>query len=567
MNTQGNNWPDISTPSDNSDNYGGRDRRQASKNSATPREHAANNTWRPLQLLNLYRLLISGGLCTLLVTESRHSLFNEINSAPLVIISICYLICSLFYVVTISSQTPSFNKQVALHVVTDIIAITLLAHYGGGFGNDIAILLAVSIAGGSVLSTSRNALFFAALASVAVLADAFYSHTVSYGHAGVLGITFFATAILAAYLAQRIRNSEHLAEQRGSELLTMEQLTRYVIQRMQTGVLVLDGNNQLRLMNQSTQQLLAVDENNQHLCLDLYPDLKQELLRWQNDGRYQPQSLKMRQGAMELMPRFAQLGRKEENAGTLVFLEDNTALAQQAQQLKLASLGHLTASIAHEIRNPLGAISHAGQLLAESAEIHKNDKRLTKIISEQSRRLDKIVDNVMQLSQRKAIHTEAIELNDWLYRIKKEFCQSMNLNDDCLTILSHTSPYIAYFDPSHLHQIIWNLCTNALRHGQTSASQTDLSAVKITLRLDSDGQAYLPILEVSDQGPGIDKQMLDRIFEPFFTTSHAGTGLGLYIARELCSNNQAHLNYVDKDNTGACFRISFADTRRHHQAA
>ncbi len=583
MSTKANYWPRTNTPS----NYSGPDRRQADTASG---QDNASNTWRPLQLFNFYRLAISSSLCALLITENHHNLFSDINSAPLVVISVCYLVFSLFYLRTIATQTPGFNKQVTLHVVTDIIAITLLAHFGGGFGSDIAVLIAVSVAGGSVLSTGRNALFFAALASFAVLVNTFYFHTISTTHAGILGITFFATAILATYLAQRIRNSENLAEQRGSDLLTMEQLTRYVIQRLQTGVLVLDSNNQPQLINQATRELLSIDNDNKAQCLagclDRHPDLKQELLHWQKDKQYQPKTIQTPQRSGELTPRFAQLGRQDENAGTLIFLEDNTALVQQAQQLKLASLGRLTASIAHEIRNPLGAISHAGQLLAESADIHQNDQRLTDIISQQSKRLDKIVDNVMQLSQRKATHTETIDLALWLEQFKTEFCQGMNLNEHNIQLTSASTPcqargkpgenmgntsYTANFDPSHLHQVVWNLCANALRHGQP-----DPDNVKIGLNLSRDDKSYLPILDVTDQGPGIAQAMLDKIFEPFFTTNNSGTGLGLYIARELCTNNQSHLHYIQSvpdaqgtqsKKTGACFRLHFTDTRHQHQAA
>jgi len=580
MSTKATNWPNTNTPP----NYSGSDRRQAG---ATSRQDDTSNTWRPLQLFNFYRLLISNSLCVLLLTENYHNLFGDINSTPIAVISICYLIFSLFYLWTVSTQTPHFNTQISLHVITDIIAITLLGHFGGNFGGDIMVLIAVSVAGGSVLSTGRNALFFAALASFAVLIDTFYSHTISYAHAGTLGITFFATAILATYLAQRIRSSENLAQQRGGDLLTMEQLTRYVIQRMQTGVLVLNSNNQPQLMNQATKELLSVDEKNTAQCFDIHPDLKRELLRWQQDGQYQPSSIQVQQGSRELMPRFAHLGRKGENAGTLIFLEDNTALVQQAQQLKLASLGRLTASIAHEIRNPLGAISHAGQLLAESADIHKNDQRLTEIISQQSQRLDRIVDNVMQLSQRQATHTETINLALWLQQFKTEFCQSMNLNEHNIqltrtsvaqpkdTLYPEDTSYTANFDPSHLHQVVWNLCANALRHGQP-----DPDNIKIVLNLSRDDKSYLPILDVTDQGSGIAEAMLDKIFEPFFTTNNSGTGLGLYIARELCANNQSHLHYIQSapdtrpgaegtqsKETGACFRLHFANTQHQHQAA
>lgn len=549
----------------NTSAYQGDDRRRPDTSNS---KIANNNTWRPLQLLNLYRLLISGGYFALLLAENEHNIFSNVNTAPLLVIGITYLFSALVFAYALHIKKTAFELQLLAQIITDIAAITLLAHFSGGFGNDIAILLGVSVAGGSVLSNGRNALLFAALASCAVLVESVYSHTsissesISYTHAGILGVTFFATAILTSLLAKRIRSSEALAEQRGSDLLTMEQLTRYVMQRLQTGVLVLDKNNHPRLMNDATKQLLDIDEDTSVRFFEKHKDLMNEFQSWQRNNDYQPNPILIREGAIELLPRFAKLGRKDENSGTLVFFEDNTALAQQAQQLKLASLGRLTASIAHEIRNPLGAISHAGQLLAESAVVHKNDKRLTEIISQQSKRLDKIVDNVMQLSQRNTIHSEAIDLNQWLKQLKQEFCQNMGLTEDNLHVIENAEPAKVYFDPSHLHQIVWNLLSNALRHGQSNSSTSD-----IELRISNDGYEYLPILEVADHGAGIDQTLLDKIFEPFFTTSSSGTGLGLYICRELCANNHARLSYVSEENQGACFRIYFADTRRQYQAA
>ena len=549
--------------SDTSTAYAGENRRQSDK----PHSQA-NNTWRPLQLLNLYRLLISGGYLALLVAENTHNIFSDVNTAPLVVISTLYLVLTLLFTYSIQQKKPLFELQLLAQIFTDIIAITLLAHFSGGFGNDIAILLGVSVAGGSVLSKGRNALLFAALASCAVLAESVYSNTsvsgdsISYTHAGILGVTFFATAILTSLLAQRIRNSEALAEKRGSDLLTMEQLTRYIMQRLQTGVLVLDRDNQPRLMNDATKQLLDLEDDKPFNYLDQYKDLMKELKRWQYDNQCEPKPILVREGAAEIMPRFAKLGRQNENSGTLIFLEDNIALTQQAQQLKLASLGRLTASIAHEIRNPLGAISHAGQLLAESTEVHRNDKRLTEIISQQSKRLDKIVDNVMQLGQRNTIHSETINLNEWLEQIKYEFCQNMSIDEDYVQIINNTKPPMIFFDPSHLHQIVWNLLSNSLRHGQDNSDTT-----QIELRTLYENNEYMPILEVADHGSGVDKTLIDKIFEPFFTTSNSGTGLGLYICRELCANNHARLSYVAEDKQGACFRIHFADTRRQYQAA
>jgi len=255
------------------------------------------------------------------------------------------------------------------------------------------------------------------------------------------------------------------------------------------------------------------------------------------------------------MPRFAHLGN-DQDSGTLIFLEDMASVAQQAQQLKLASLGRLTASIAHEIRNPLGAISHAGQLLAESTHLDKGEMRLTEIIQEHSRRVNTIIENIMQLNRRDRSNPEEIDLNQWLASFVDDFC----LNEDVLVSqidYSLTDDInIIRFDESQLQQILLNLCQNGLRHGDKS------NLPHIRLQGGISRKSSAPYLEVIDNGKGIDPAIAEHIFEPFFTTAASGSGLGLYISRELCESNQAHLNYIPGSDSGSCFRITFADPRR-----
>ena len=255
------------------------------------------------------------------------------------------------------------------------------------------------------------------------------------------------------------------------------------------------------------------------------------------------------------MPRFAHLG-KDNDSGTLIFLEDMAAVAQQAQQLKLASLGRLTASIAHEIRNPLGAISHAGQLLAESSHLDKSEARLTEIIQDHSQRVNTIIENVMQLNRRDRSNPEEIELNQWLASFVDDFC----LNEAILHSQIHHTPIddinIIRFDDSQLQQILINLCQNGLRHGDQD------SRPQLWLQCGIIKESNTPYLEVIDNGKGIDATLAEHIFEPFFTTAANGSGLGLYISRELCESNQAHLNYISSPDSGSCFRITFADPRR-----
>jgi two-component system sensor histidine kinase PilS (NtrC family) len=237
---------------------------------------------------------------------------------------------------------------------------------------------------------------------------------------------------------------------------------------------------------------------------------------------------------------------------------DMAAMAQQAQQLQLASLGRLSASIAHEIRNPLGAISHAGQLLAESENLDVNDERLTQIIAEHSRRLNTIVENVMSVSRRKPSQVELFNLKDYVERFIKDYIVGHGINKDNITVDIKPVSTMVRFDTGHLHQILNNLCQNALHH---SKQVKDLPRVIISGgRTETEPRPYL---DVYDKGPGIADDFIEQIFEPFFTTETSGTGLGLYLSRELAEGNQAHLNYIKDDDGKGRFRITFQDPRRH----
>jgi two-component system sensor histidine kinase PilS (NtrC family) len=257
-----------------------------------------------------------------------------------------------------------------------------------------------------------------------------------------------------------------------------------------------------------------------------------------------------------ILPQFTRLGTAD-GIGALIFLEDTTVMAQQAQQMKLASLGRLTASIAHEIRNPLGAISHAAQLLKESSELDSEDQRLMTIIRNHTLRVNTVVENVLQLSRPASALPQTIALNDWLGHFTNEFVHSGNCKPDQLAIAINPRDLNIFMDPSQLHQVVWNLCQNAMHHGNREGK-----AVKIQIIGSRSGRNHAAYLDIIDNGPGIDPTMTSEIFEPFFTTNSSGTGLGLYIAREICESNQARLTYQPHNGGGSCFRISFTDKDR-----
>ena len=529
--------------------------------------------WRQLYYLNCYRLMLAG-LFLFAGTRTDPVLPLGAHEPRLFFhVSLGYLAFGLLALAAIHWRRPPFRLQAHIQVLADIAAITLLMYASGGVYSGLGMLLVVAIAGGSLLMEGRTALLFAATATLAVLGEQAYNkleghHPADYTQAGLLGAAFFATAILAHGLARRLRESEALAQRRGVDLANMAQLTEYIIQRMQTGILVVDGEGHIRLVNRSAQQLLGTPRLREGQPLEAAsPRLAALWRRWRDDPQADAEPLQAERTGVEILPRCARLGQ-DDAGGTLIFLEDTAALAQQAQQMKLASLGRLTASIAHEIRNPLGAIAHAGQLLAESPHLDAGDLRLTEIIQNHSRRVNTIIENVMRLGRRDRSHPEELVLGPWLEQFVTEFCLAERIEQEAMRLEVRPPDTRIRADAGQLRQVLWNLCHNALQHGicrDGRGKRPTKGTVRVRLRGGLDPDFGQPFLEIADEGPGIAPEMAEHIFDPFFTTAEDGTGLGLYIARELCESNQARLQCLPSER-GARFRITFADPRRRQVA-
>jgi two-component system, NtrC family, sensor histidine kinase PilS len=332
------------------------------------------------------------------------------------------------------------------------------------------------------------------------------------------------------------------------------------VQHLRESILVVDDNNSIRLINESAAQLLRGTTVQQGTLLgEVSPRLLYLLEAWRKnayDWQVSSMSLTSSDGGSMVQPHFVALARTGRGT-TLIFLEDTTLIAERVQQSKLAALGRLSASIAHEIRNPVGAMSHAAQLLAESPDLSTQERRLTSIITNNGDRISTIVENVLQLSRRDSTRQERIELNGWLKEFLSEFRQTTQVSDELLQPIFTAEEIEVRVDPTHLHQLLWNLCENALKYGRTPQSNE-----AIEIRTGRVAATDRPVLEVLDRGPGIDRADAERIFEPFFTAGRGGTGLGLFIARELAQCNRAVLTYEPREGGGSVFRLVFADPQR-----
>ena len=517
----------------------------------------------PVNLFQLYRLFVTLFILTTFYTQSGPVWLGFYFPGLFATASIIYFGFVITSLIMTKLQTIGQETNIQIMMFTDIIFITLLMHASGGVQTGMGILLAISVTAGSLLMKGKMALLFASLATVAVITQQFFTFLSSlyvspdFVQAGMLGLAFFAIALLSHSLALHIKASEQLAIRTRQDLNNMAQLNEHVIGQMQEGVIAIDNNLQIKLINNAAKQFLQAGDSINHTYIDeICPEMHDILVKQKRSAKTKSvHTLELfahqdNRPTREVRITLNPLGNHQ-NQGMLIFLEDLAEVSHQAQQMKLASLGRLTASIAHEIRNPLGAISHAGQLLSESATIDFGDRRLTEIITNNSDRMNQIIENVLNLSRRDSAQPRMVSLNPWLSDTRMKILQSSTLMDTQISIAVASDNLQAWFDPGQLEQALTILIENAISHFDR---ERDELRIKLTCYMQGDSL----LIECYDNGPGISEEEARQIFEPFFTTRPSGTGLGLYIARELIESNKAQITYTAAQPHGSIFRIFFA---------
>ena len=510
---------------------------------------------RILRLYHLYRLSI-GILLVLLISSSLDAELLEMANIELFRTG-CWLYLVFNILVVVLLERPTRQGHLFALALADACMLCALFYAGGGAPGGLGNLIVASVAISNVLLRKRTGLLIAAISAIGIIYLTFfisYNKPAAANHfvqAGSLGALCFAAALLVQALARRLQASEDIAEQRAADVDNLEELNALILQRMRTGILVLDADRQVLLANDSALELLGHERLLGEVIDPYSPQLVERLRQWQINPSMAARSITTSAIGPVLRPGFIALTRGSQRH-TLIFLDDLSKIAQQAQQLKLAALGRLTAGIAHEIRNPLGAISHAAQLLHESEELTGPDRRLSEIIQDQSRRMNLVIENVLQLSRRRQTEPHLLDLRQWLEtfvsdlraRLPEGQAVHLEIGPGLLT---------TRMDAEQLVQVMTNLTQNGLRYsGQMHAR------AQVWLRLFHAPHSELPSLEVLDNGPGVAREHLTKLFEPFFTTESKGTGLGLYLSRELCESNQANLDYTPREGGGSCMRITFA---------
>ncbi len=528
--------------------------------------------WRSLKLYNAYRLLIA---LLLLATQDLLNNVNWLQNAKADLFSILvlgYFAFSIISAIFTWFEKPNIDINLPIQIIIDIAFIVMLMHAQEDGQSGVGLLLIITIASASLISEGRLALFYAAIASIGILLEQSFrilfidNSSSNYTPTALLGLGCFATAWLAYSLAKRTKQSELLASQRGLDVQNMAQINALITHEMHDGVLVVDQEFHIKHHNFQAEKLLGLESKNwqERPLAEVSADIANLMQQWLEDTETPhnfaptnaaiPNILKINVLSRELRLRFLPISEdgnpKSRNQGAVIFIEDWSQMQTQAHQVKLAALGRLTANIAHEIRNPLSAISHANQLLQEE-DTDPSTKRMLQIISDNVQRVDQIIKDVLELNRRDRTNQEVIHLESFILDFYTQFCAVEKIPATCFKLSLINAETLISFDRRHLNQILWNLCKNGWRHCKKTENSLELA---LTL---ADKTKTVQI-DINDDGEGIHESVRSHLFEPFFTTEKSGTGLGLYIARELADANGAKLQYkaLDSNNgSGSQFTI------------
>jgi len=510
---------------------------------------------RALYYLNGFRIVLAPIILGVALSPFAVDLTPAYKPFLLQAAAFTYLGAAIIFMVVHLRKTSPAAELASFSLATDLIIIGLVLHCFGGIESGLVILVLFYIGISGLLLPFRSALLFASLVAIGLVVDAAIAPqeitvAAKVAQAGLYGIAAFVTALASALLGQWGREYQLLAERRGVDMANLEQVNELIIHRMRSGVLVVDAAGTIRQINEAALYLLGNPPVKQRNLRVIAPALFERMQRWRKTGKAQEEGLLLQSTQVAVVPRMLNMpGLKAE--ATLIFLEDTSVVSRRARDLAQSSLARLSASIAHEIRNPLGALSHAGQLLRESEDLKPPDQKLVNMMLNHSSRMNDIVENVLKLSRRERARVEAVNLVSWARKLTNEFRRYHRLPETQVKLELPSAAIMVLVDPGQLAQAVWNLMENALKHGRHSDNQIPV----LTLRASPIRGHREVALDILDDGPGIPLEKRSQVFEPFFTTHKQGSGLGLYLAQQLCDANQASLEYVQVPNTGACFRI------------
>jgi len=511
-----------------------------------------------MRVYSAYRFALAGAFFVALIFGPAKSTLGTSAPRLFAVVASAYAIFALGLLVRHYFMTGRYSPtQLFFEFFVDIGAIIFMSYCSGSADSGLPLLLIVSISAASITLSSQLSLAIAALATITAISEVtvhtLYERvgTQQFIVAGITGMAYFSAAIAIRYLSARIVKTQQLAERRRTDIEKLSAINQRIVQRMQTGIIVMSQTGHIKLINAAAQELLdirpAATDQDQYAPAMLIEMAKEGVNHSRIIG-VGPQHLDVHVNMTNL--------EAHDHSDCLLYIENISKITQRAQNLKLASLGRFTASIAHEIRNPLSAISHAAQLLAESPNLDSSDTRFADIIQSHALRMNDIIKNILELSRGRSPQPQHFSLSEWL----QNFIDDWRPTEHCglsMSLEKQGEFDIVNVDRSQLSQIISNIADNGARHGAAKHGKAEL-----LFRCHNSPRSGAVILDIIDNGAGINPEDEDKIFEPFFTTQSQGNGLGLYLCRELCLANQIHIYYQRTALAQSCFRLQFSHPDR-----
>ena len=524
---------------------------------SSPLRRAGADAAKLLAVYNAYRALVALSLLALgLIELSGISTIPGYNTDLLWLSGLWSLTAlALFRRTEWLASRPELGPLAIM--LFDLVMVAFLTALGSELGSGLPLLFLPTVSASAVVIRNRLlATAVAALATLAVLSDSTYQlqqgaiDSSAMLSAGLLSTLIFLISLLLQLIVGRMDKFEQLADSATTQVATLEELSDQVIAHMTVGVCRISPDNRLTAVNKAAMLLLELTDFETPVSLETVDKtLAQYVSNWRSGQHTSAMPFKIHSEGKLLMPKLISVGHDFEPE-ILLFVEDYTPVTEAAQTLKLNALGKLTASIAHEIRNPLTAVSHASQLMEDISDNPAEQIELCRIISNNTQRVNEIIENILQLSRREDAKRESLDLLAWLRLFIPEYEQGQ-AHGSCVTLRAPEPVGTILFDPGHLRRILTNLLDNGVRHAGERTGQ-----FTVTLELTKDIATNKAHIDVIDAGSGVPDTMRDRLFEPFFTTSPKGSGLGLYLCRELCQSNNAALSYDRTVDDGTRFRVA-----------
>lgn len=445
-------------------------------------------------------------------------------------------------------------KMPRFSAVADITMIGVLTYLFGGIDSGFGILILPFVVCSCLLSYGRYPLLYSSYAAILLIFNAIadgnigkyplISDTRTASATFILVAASYLSAIFTSLSVKYIDRAGKLAYDSHIAYHRIKGLSQTVLERVQEAVVVINTEGLAVLFNRKAKDLFPALEIGRRAGLS---DSAAEL--WDQAS---PHTFEYVLGTPGLNAGIRAVPvNKGPDKLLILYIRPQSEIQAEALSVKLAALGQLTANLAHEIRNPMSAIRHANDLLRENAEEEETDPfkvKLCEIIDGNVRRIDKMLEDISSLNKRNKTEREAIDLMQFWIGFKQEFLLNNPDAVGCIRLDMQGNHLTAYFDSAHLRQIMWNLCNNAWRH-----SSKRNGSIAVVAR---PAQKNTISILFADDGGGVPPEVQEHLFEPFYTTAKNGTGLGLYVARELAHANFGDLTYLPE---AKCFELALPE--------